>query len=103
MYSSADMVSSSASHSVSAEAGDSEDFLDEEVEEFDDVDSCEDDLREIITYGKLFLLPRPEPVVATLLAARHNCCRKGSCIDASLLSSETEPVSPLCVHQRHLL
>lgn len=76
--------SSSASHSVSAEAGDTEDFQ-EEVVEVDDVDSCDEDFRDIITYGKGFFLLRSVPMVDTLPTAKLNRCRNGSCIDASLL------------------
>lgn len=80
------MSSSSASHSVSADAGDREDFREEDADDVvDAVDNCDEDFLEIITRGKwFFLLLRPGPVVATLLAAKHSCCRKGWCIDASL-------------------
>lgn len=65
------MPSSSASHSVSADAGDSEDFLEEDAEELVDVvDNWDDDFRDIITRGKVFFLRLP--VFATLLAATHS-------------------------------
>jgi len=63
-------VSSSASQSVRADVCEGEEVV-EDVEE-ERVDNCEEDLREIITRGKTFLLLQPEPVVATLPAAKYS-------------------------------
>lgn len=63
-------MSSSASQSVRADVCEGEEVV-EDVEE-ERVDNCEEDLREIITRGKNFLLLQPEPVVATLPAAKYS-------------------------------
>jgi hypothetical protein len=86
--SSADMISLSSlllSHSVTDDAGDAPDLVEEEEEK---VDSCEEDLREIITRGRsCFLLlrpPLPPRSIVTTLLAKHSRCRKGSWMDATL-------------------
>jgi len=91
------MVScSSVSKSDTDVPADEADFL-EKVEEV--VDSWEEDFRDIITRGKNFLvLLRPGLIVATL-PAEHSCCRKGSCIDASLLCGETRQGSQVYIRQ----
>jgi len=79
--------SSSASHSVRADAGDAADLREEDVlEEVED--SWEDDFREIITRGRVFWLRLGTVECASLLAATHHCCRKGRRIDASLEGGE---------------
>ena len=86
---------SSESSSVIEVAGERLDFFEEDDEAADNCE-LEEDFREIITRGKNFLLPWPGLIVATLLA-RDRCCRKGTCIDASLLCRETVAVSPMCL------
>jgi len=79
---------------------DEADFL-ENVEEV--VDSWEEDFRDIITRRKSFLaLLRPGLIVATL-PAKHSCCRKGGCIEASLLCGETRQGSQVYIRQPDLL
>ena len=88
------VYSPSASHSVSADAGDAADFLEDVVVE--EIVDSPDDFREIITRGKDCCLRRGPVEAASLPATKYSCCRKGSCIDASLVWSETAVQSHRC-------
>ena len=72
-FSADDIFPFSQSHSP-IDVADEVDFVEDEEEVVD-----KDEAFRIITRGRNFLLvvPRPGPMVATLLA-ENNCCRKGS-------------------------
>ena len=83
-----------------------EDLLEEAVElveTVDMVDNRDEDFRDIITRGKNFRKPCSGSVcAASCSVATYSECREGSCVDASLLRSETGSVSSCILSDRPL-